>query len=173
MTDIGERLSRLEDRAELQDLVARYFLAADGDDLDGLRAAFAAEATFAISGWVGGQGRVGIIDFLVEQRRRMGLTLHTPNYGLFTLKDSNHAAGLVGAHIELVLNGEAIYGAVRYADEYVREDGAWRIFRRDMRTIQLARWDELSAAFASDTPVRWPGAAPAPSDFPRPAPVDA
>jgi hypothetical protein len=163
MMDIGERLSRLEDRAELQDLIAKYFLAADGDDIDGLRAAFAANATFAVSGSVGGEGRDGIVAFLVEQR----------HYSLFTLKDSDHAEGLVGAHIELVLNGEAIYGAVRYADVYVRQDGAWRISRRDMRTIQLARWDELSTAFASSTPVRWPGANPAASEFPRSAPADA
>jgi hypothetical protein len=167
MTELADRVSRLEDRAELQDLVARYFLAADGDDLDGLNDAFATDSTFAVSGQVGGRGRKGVIDFLVGQRRRMGLTLHTPNYGLFTLKDRDRASGLIGAHLELVLDGEAIYGAVRYADDYVREGGAWKIAHRDMRTIQLARWDELATAFASDTPVRWPGGDPAPSEFPR------
>jgi len=167
MDGIAERLNRLEDRAALQDLVARYFLASDGDDLPQLRASFASGATFAVSGQVGGQGREGIVAFLVEQRASMGLTLHTPNYGLFTLQDSDHAEGLVGAHLELVLQGQAIYGAVRYQDSYVREDGAWRILHRDMRVIQLARWDQLAEAFASETPVRWPGAAPSVSDFPR------
>lgn len=167
MADIAARVARLEDRAELQDLVARYFLAADSDDLDGLRGCFTTGASFAISGWVGGTGREGIVDFLVEQRRRMGLTLHTPNSVLLGLGDADHADGLVGAHLELVLDGSMVFGAVRYRDRYVREDGAWRIAARDMRTIHLAPWVDVGEAMASTTPVRWPGVAPAASDFPR------
>ena len=44
------RLARLEDRAELQDLVVRYFLACDDDDLPGIAATFAANGSFSISG---------------------------------------------------------------------------------------------------------------------------
>jgi SnoaL-like domain len=42
MSDLQRRIRRLEDRAELQDLVVRYFLAAD-DDYDALAATFAAD----------------------------------------------------------------------------------------------------------------------------------
>ena len=40
MSDVEARLGRLEDRAAIDDLVARYFLAADGDDLAGVGASF-------------------------------------------------------------------------------------------------------------------------------------
>jgi len=167
MSDIAERLRRLEDRAELDDLNVRYFLAADGDDLATLRKTFAEGATFAVSGNVLGTGPDGIVDFLVEQRGHMGLTLHTPNYALYTFEGPDRAKGLVGAHLELVLGGQSVFGAVRYQDDYVRTDAGWQIGARDMRTIHIAPWAEVGEAFASATPQRWPGAPAAPSDFPR------
>jgi len=167
MAEIGERVARLEDRAELQDLVVRYFLAADGDDLEALAEIFAAEARFSIGGWAGGTTREEVIGFLAGERQKMGLTLHTPNYALFTFRGGDRASGLVGAHLELVLDAASVFGAVRYQDDYVRRDGRWQILARDMRTIHIAPWAEVGAAFASATPVRWPGTAPAPSDFPR------
>ncbi|MFA7584742.1 MAG: nuclear transport factor 2 family protein [Novosphingobium sp.] len=167
MTDISRRVSRLEDRVELEELVVRYFLASDGDDLETIRRTFSNEATFAVSGHVVGTGPDGIVDFIVEQRANMGLTLHTPNYGLFSFESDDRARGLVGAHLELVLGGQSTFGAVRYEDEYVRGAGGWQIRSRDMRTIHIAPWAEVAEAFASETPQRWPGIAPGPSDFPR------
>lgn len=165
--DLEARIKRLEDRAELNDLVVGYFLAADGDDLEGVGESFTEDATFSSSGVVSGQGRSAIVDFIRGSREHMGLTIHTPHYAKLTFDGANRARGLVGAHLELVLGGKAIYGAVRYVDEYRRLDGRWRIHARDMRTIHIAPWLEVGAAFESSTPVRWPGAPWAPSDYPR------
>lgn len=167
MADIAARVARLEDRAALQDLAVRYFLAADGDDIPGLEDCFAGNASFSVSGTLCGATRAAIIDFLVEQRAHMGLTLHTPNYVLCTFTGDHTARGIVGAHLELVMGGTSIFGAVRYQDEYVRVDGAWRIQARDMRVIHVAPWAEVAETFASPHPVRWPGLPPGPSDFPR------
>ncbi|OHT18238.1 nuclear transport factor 2 family protein [Edaphosphingomonas haloaromaticamans] len=167
MTDISRRVSRLEDRVELEELVVRYFLASDGDDLDTIRETFTQDATFAVSGHVLGTGPGGIVEFIVGQRKNMGLTLHTPNYALFTFEGDDRARGLVGAHLELVLHGQSTFGAVRYQDEYVRESAGWRVRSRDMRTVHIAPWSEIAEAFSSDTPQRWPGTEPGPSDFPR------
>ena len=165
--DLAIRIARLEDRAAIQDLVVRYFLAADGDDLDALTEIFTDDATFRISGAVCGAGRDAVLAFLVAQRANMGLTVHTPNYALTTLAGEDRAQGLVGAHLELVLGGTAVYGAVRYCDEYVRIDGKWCIRDRDMRTIYLGRWNEAGQALAAAMPVQWPGIDALPSDFPR------
>ncbi len=169
MPELINRVARLEDRANLNDLVARYFLAVDGDDVSGLNDIFTHDATFSVSGALCGADRDQVIAFLVEQRGNMGLTLHTPNYGLFTLTGLDSAEGLVGAHLELVLGGVSYFGAVRYQDSYRRVNHEWRIAKRDMRTIHVAPWAEVAEAFASPHPVRWPGVAPAPSDFPRKA----
>lgn len=166
MTSIEDRLRRLEDRAALDDLVVRYFLAADGDDLPGVGASFTVDATFASSGVINATGRQGIVDFIAGARAHMGLTVHTPNYALYTFADDDHVTGLVGAHLEMVLGGQSLFGAVRYQDTYVRTGEGWLIARRDMRTIHIAPWSDVGEAMRSDTPVRWPGAA-LPSDYPR------
>lgn len=164
---LEDRVRRLEDRVELNDLIVRYFLAADGDDLDGVGDSFTTTATFSSSGVVAGEGRDGIVDFIRVSREQMGLTIHTPHYAQFTFDGPDRAKGLIGAHLELVLGGTAIYGAVRYVDEYRRIGCEWRIHARDMRTIHIAPWSQVGEAFESATPVRWPGAAPAGTDYPR------
>jgi hypothetical protein len=165
--ELEKRLKRLEDRVAIDELVVGYFLAADGDDFGRVGDSFVESATFSSSGFIVGSGRQGIVDFIRGARQNMGLTLHTPHYAQFSFRDDDHVSGLVGAHLELVLAGTAVYGAVRYVDEYVREQGAWRIQQRDMRTIHIAPWREVGDALASDTPVRWPGVDPLPSDYPR------
>jgi len=167
MSEIEQRLSALEDRFAIQDLVVRYFVAVDSDDVETVTSVFAEDATFSLSGSVVASGRANVIEYLVDARKAMGLTVHTPNYVLPRDKDAHTKQGVVGAHLELVLNGVAVFGAVRYEDEYVRTEGKWLIRHRDMRTIHIAPWNEISAAFPSEGPVRWPGAAPLPSDYPR------
>lgn len=171
MTSIEDRVQRLEDRAALDDLIVRYFLAADGDDLPGVGASFAEEATFASSGVISAAGRQGIVDFIATARAQMGLTLHTPNYALYTFTEEDHAAGLIGAHLELVLGGQSLFGAVRYQDEYVRTAEGWLILRRDMRVIHIAPWSDVGDAMCSAFPVRWPGTPAQPSDCPRVSPI--
>jgi hypothetical protein len=169
VTTLEQRVRRLEDRAALDDLVARYFLAADGDDIAGVEACFTPDASFATSGVTDAAGRQDIGAFIAAARGHMGLTLHTPNYALYTFHDDDNAAGLIGAHLEMVIGGVSLYGAVRYQDAYARTGEGWRIARRDMRTVFIAPWGDVGAALLSDRPVRWPGAAPLQSDFPRKA----
>jgi hypothetical protein len=167
MTDLERRLRKLEDRVAIQDLVVRYFLAADGDDLEGVGASFTEEACFSSSGHANATGRAGIMAFIGTARTHMGLTLHTPHYTDITFLSDDEAIGLVGAHLEMVLAGQPLYGAVRYVDRYVRTGDRWLIAERDMRTIFMSNWTESAAALTSNTPVRWPGTDPTPSDYPR------
>ena len=167
MTDVEQRLRRLEDRAELQDLVVRYFVATDDDDVEQLADAFTSNGSFSISGALCGETREKVVSFLVGERTKMGLTVHVPDYSLFTFTDADRATGVVGAHLELALGGQTLFGAVRYHDIYVRDGGKWRIRTRNMRTIHIAPWADVGNAFKSDTPVHWPGMPTLASDFPR------
>lgn len=167
MSDLEKRLRRLEDRGEIDDVVVRYFLAVDSDDFEGVGASFTEDATFASSGILNAQGREAIVAFIRSARDHMGLTVHTPHYGLYSFEGEDRARGIVGAHLELVLAGEPLFGAVRYQDVYVRTDKGWRIASRDMRTIHIAPWSQVGDAMLSDRPVCWPGAEPAATDYPR------
>lgn len=167
--ELEQRVRRLEDRSAIDDLNTRYFLAADGDDMAGVGDSFTDDATFASSGHVAATGARAIVDFIAGARGHMGLTIHTPHYGLYTFHDDQRASGIVGAHLELVLAGQSTLGAVRYIDEYRQDDGVWRIARRDMRTIFIGDRARSAEVFASPTPVQWPGLDPLPSDYPRQA----
>lgn len=167
MDNLEQRIRRLEDRAELDDLNVRYFLACDNDDYSGIGDSFCTDATFATSGALAATGREAIVEFIRTSRGHMGLTVHTPHYGLYTFVDDGHAQGLVGVHLELVLAGEPLYGAVRYQDAYRRTADGWRVVSRDMRTIHIAPWADVGQSLLSETPVRWPGVPSLPSDYPR------
>jgi len=168
LASLEDRISRLEDRAEIQDLAARYFLATDDDDWDVLADCFASNARFEASGFEGGSGRDGIVAFLKTARAGMGQTVHTINYAHVRLTGERTATGVVTAHLELGMGGTTVFAAVRYIDEYLREDGRWRIFARAMKAVHLGGWGEVASSLVTPLNVRWPGAAPGPSDLPRP-----
>ena len=100
-------------------------------------------------------------------RAGMGQTVHTPNYVHIRFDGADVAEGLVCAHLELGLGETTHFGAVRYIDRYEREDGRLRIAVRAMKVVHIGPWSGAEASLTSALNVRWPGAAPLPSDFPR------
>jgi hypothetical protein len=167
MVDIESRIRRLEDRAELEDLVVRYFIAADDGDYETLATIFSADARFSAGSFDGGSSRSAVVESLRASGASMGPTVHTPNYTLLTFKGDDSATGLIGAHLELSLGGRTMFGAVRYVDEYVRAEGRWQIRSRHMRTIHIAPWEDVGTSLTEELNIRWPGADPQPSDFPK------
>jgi hypothetical protein len=164
--DLDARIRRLEDRAELEDLVIRYFMAADDDDYDALGDTFAANGSFSAGGFPGGTTREEVVDFIREDRKSMGVTVHTQNSTLLTFTGDDTASGVVAAHLELARGGTSLFGAVRYLDDYVREDGRWRILKREMLAIHVGPWTEMETSLTVENRVRWPGYDPMPADLP-------
>jgi uncharacterized protein (TIGR02246 family) len=164
---LEDRMRKLEDRAEIQDLVARYFLVTDDDDEPALAECFTRDARFIASGFEGGSSRDGVMAFLKSARSNMQQTVHTPHYVHIGFKGADAAEGTVVAHLEIGIGGTTVYGAVRYLDSYAREDGQWRIASREMRAVHVGSWDQVANSLNEPNNIRWPGAEPAPSDFPR------
>lgn len=167
MSDLEARIRRLEDRAEIEDLVLKYFLAADDDDWDTLSWTFAEDATFSAGAFPGGKDRAGIVKFIQADRQNMGVTVHTRNTTLLTFADDDHANGVVGAHLELARGGTTVYGAARYYDSYERTADGWKIKTREMAIIHVGPWNEVGTSLTVANRARWPGADPAPADLPR------
>lgn len=166
MSDVERRLKALEDRAALQDLAVRYFVATDDDDYVTIETLFAPDAVFLAGGFTGASNRATIMAFLRDARAKMGVTIHTPHYSLITFTGENSATGVVGAHLEIAMGGESLFGAVRYHDEYVRLDGKWHFSQREMLTIHMGPWQQAATSLTADLRVRWPGSDAQLADLP-------
>jgi uncharacterized protein (TIGR02246 family) len=167
LATLEERIQKLEDRAGIQDLVARYFKVTDDDDLTALAECFTSDARFIAAGFDGGEGREGVMGFLQAARSNMAQTVHTPHYVHIEFRGPDAADGTVMAHLEIGIGGTTVYGAVRYIDSYRREAGQWRIATREMRTVHLGSWELVAGSLVETNNVRWPGGKPAASDYPR------
>jgi SnoaL-like domain len=164
MSELEQRIKRLEDRAELQELAIRYFKSADDDDWDGLAACFASDASFNAGGFPGGSTREEVIAFLKADRATMGATVHTFNSMLLEFDGDDSATGLIAAHLELARGGTTIFGAARYHDKFVKRDGRWQILALELRTLHVGPWAQVSDSLTSELPVRWPGIEPVASE---------
>jgi hypothetical protein len=167
MSALEARIRRLEDRAEIEDLVLKYFLAADEDDWETLGTTFARDGSFSAGAFPGGSDRESVVKFIQADRQNMGVTVHTQNTTLLTFADDDHASGVVGAHLELARGGTTVYGAVRYYDSYERTAEGWKIKTREMAIIHVGPWDQVATSLTARNRARWPGADPAPADLPR------
>lgn len=167
MGTLEERVRKLEDRAELHDLIATYFRATDDDDYGSLGDCFTSDATFAASGFSEAVGRADVTELLKAARTGMGQTVHTPNYVQLTFEGLDEASGMVAAHLELGMVEATYFGAVRYLDRYRREVGKWRIAHREMRAIHIGPWSDVESSLSDQHNVRWPGTEPQASEFPR------
>ena len=157
--DLSHRIRRLEDRAELRELVNRYCLAIDDSDWDALPGLFAADAEMA--GQVGPRDVVGVLRSI---RSGYGRTIHTALAQVLEFADDDHASGIVPSRGELAIAGQTVLCAMRYLDDYIRVDGSWRFARRVLRFNYALPWSAMAEAMTGELPVAWPGAAALPAD---------
>jgi hypothetical protein len=155
-TDIERRISRLEDRAELKDLVVQYFLATDTDDFEALTDLLDEQVTLRTEGGLRASGRDAVIASIRDARSNLGATLHTPDSVLLTLKNEREATGVVGAHFEVAYGNTTMYGAAKYIDDYLWADGRWRILNRNMMTIHMGPWGDVASSLTARNRIRWP-----------------
>ncbi|WP_173668124.1 nuclear transport factor 2 family protein [Thermobifida fusca] len=162
--DVARRLRRLEDRAAIHDLVARYALAVDDHDYAALQGMYAADAVFRHAGAVL-RGREAIVAFLQERAHLNGKTVHTPHTVVIDWVDDDTARGTVTGHAEIERGGEFLVAAFRYDDTYVRGEGAWKFQERTTKFRYVAPVDALKELFRSPLTVRWPGTDPVPGEW--------
>jgi uncharacterized protein (TIGR02246 family) len=136
MTDIAtleRRIRRLEDRAELRELVGRYGIAIDDRDLESVAAMFTPDATFrSKDGVMGATGRDAIVDQFKGRYSALGATNHFNHDQVLQFDDDepDSATGIVTSHAEVFRIGKAMVTALRYEDIYKRLDGRWHFHDR-------------------------------------------
>src|SRR5690349_13166849 len=143
--DVEQRLRRLEDRAEIADLIAAYGLGVDDKDLDVIARSFTGDAVFEPGGGRAQpvSGRDAILAYYRESFERSGASFHYPHTRLLDFEDDDEATGIVTSHVESAKEGATFVMGLRYYDRYRREAGRWRIARRTLRFLYAMPLAEL------------------------------
>jgi uncharacterized protein (TIGR02246 family) len=164
-TSLAARVRRLEDRQELADLVARYGPAVDDRDADAIAELFAEDSVFdTVAGVM--RGREQVVAYYLERLSQFGASFHYPHSQTVEFDGEDRAHGLVTAHAEMASGSEAFWVALRYHDEYVREDGRWRFAVRRVQQLYALPLRELIEEMGSSHLLRWPGTEPAVAPLP-------
>lgn len=132
--ELAARLSRLEDLHAIREVCARYALAIDTRDYATLAELFTPDAVFGGTS-DGASSLIGRERIVASLRARLdagGATYHCVHDVLATLdpQDPDAASGIVTTHAATRTGGDTVTKAVRYADDYRRVDGRWRLRRR-------------------------------------------
>jgi hypothetical protein len=103
----------------------------------------------------GGNRRVGrqaVRDWMEWRFTQWGLSRHYPLNHRITALNRNDGKGIVNGWAEMAMDNKIYVTAIRYYDDYVREDGAWRFARRETAMYYYAPATDLPAIYA--TPYR-------------------
>ena len=130
---IIKRLERLESKEEIRDLVSKYAEACDQQDLDSLGELFTLEAEFdSPNGMLKSKGRQNILDMYLEVFKSRGPSFHWTHDVRIKMNSEQKdlASGIVYSHAETTREGIVSLAAMRYDDQYEKEDGAWKFSKR-------------------------------------------
>jgi ketosteroid isomerase-like protein len=174
MTDqisLEQRIRRLEDEGQIRQLVSRYCFVIDDRDLDGIGDCFTVDGRFRSADEVmNARGRAAIVEQYHGRFAELGPGVHVTHDHVvdFDTGDPDRATGLVSCSAELVRQGKAMLVALRYYDEYRRDDdGRWRFSDRLLRFFYYLDARDYAEALVS--PLRNRAyEKPAPADFPEP-----
>ena len=131
--DIERRIRRLEDRAEIGELIARYGLVMDDRDIDGMPALFTPDiAIRSDDGVLDVTGVEGAVRMFCGRFAVLGPSNHVTHDRIITFDDDNpdRASGIVLSHAEMNRKGKAMVAAILYHDAYRRHEGRWKFAAR-------------------------------------------
>lgn len=151
MTDIEQRIDRLESIERIRQLPARYALALDMRDMDAMVSLFVPDVRVGREA----QGRESL-------RAYMDRTLRSPFTGtshhigghVIEMKGADRAAGIVYSKNEHETGDEWVIMQMMYADDYARIDGNW-YFERRLPLYWYAT--DLNKPPVGADKMRWPG----------------
>jgi ketosteroid isomerase-like protein len=166
------RLRRLEDRAELAELIARYAVAVDDRDIEAIGALFTPDGAFrSKDGVMQARGREAVLEQFRGRFRALKLSYHFSHDHIFEFgADADAATGLITAHAEVWRNGRALIGALRYQDSYRRHQGRWCFADRLLFFLYYLPVDEYATALGEPLRQRAYGDR-RPADFPESLPT--
>jgi hypothetical protein len=133
--NLEQRIRRLEDRDAIRTLIGRYGRLVDERDIQGVGMLFTKNGSFrSVDGKIASTGRDAVIEQFHKRYAVLGPSNHFTHDIVIDLDDADpdSASGWVNSHAEVVRNGVALWAALRYHDQYRREDGVWRFQVREL-----------------------------------------
>lgn len=167
--DLEVRLREVEDRADIQELGVLYGFVMDERSEKGIRQIFAEDAELGSEdGVFAAKGIEEIVETYLGRFSALGPTNHFSHGHVvrFDPQDPDRATGLLASHAEVTRNGVAMQVALRYKDEYRRNNGRWQFAKRVMGYMYYLPFSELSEALGDRNSVRAYGDQ-RPSDWPE------
>ncbi len=165
---LQERVRRLEDRAQLRELVASYCIAVDDRDIEALGELFTADGRFrSQDAMMDARGREAVLHQFRGRFAALKATNHIAHDQILTFgEDADSASGLVTSHAEVWRNGRALVAALRYRDLYRRQAGRWRFADRLLSFLYYMPVDEYAQGLGSRLRMRAYGDQ-RPADYPE------
>lgn len=134
----------IEDRIEIQDLVARYSFHTDVKDYAAVPPLFAEDGVWdeSVLGAEPAVGRAAVEQaFAAFETAGIDSIIHVNGCHLISAYDGDTARGSSHVHAEIRVFGRTVRILGYYADEYVRTGGGWRFLRRQL--VELAPTEGL------------------------------
>jgi len=169
---LESRLSEVEDRLAIKDLVARYNFNMDNRDLASVRHLFTEQASFGSKdGAMRATGREAVLKQFEGRFSVLGATNHFAHDHVVWFEGPARARGNLSVHAELWRKERTQVAALRYDDVYEKgTDGLWRFAERLLSFFYYLNVEDYAEAMgtlernrASDTPVA--------ADFPERLPT--
>ena len=127
------RIRRLEDRSQIDELIARYCFAMDNRDVDEFPNIFARNVVIrSADGVMNSEGLEAATDMFRARFKVLGPSNHVTHDRIvqFDANDSDRATGIVSSHAEMNRLGKSMLAAMRYADVYQRIADRWLFKQR-------------------------------------------
>lgn len=147
--DINRRIDRLESRAEISELVAKYCKSCDDRDVPLLRSLFTEDAVVrSKDGVMTSDGIDAVMQMYKSRFDVLGVACHWTHDHILTFDDADpdRATGEVFGHAEAHRNGQTLIAALRYADAYRREEGRWKFASRTLAFLYYVPVGEYAEA---------------------------
>ena len=172
LNNMMQRLDQLESKDAIRALCTSYAVACDEHDMPRLMSLFTADACFtAPNGSMVAQGRDAIETMFIETFKTRGPAFHWTHDIVVTIDDASpdKATGLVLSHAETSPNGTVSLAAMRYRDNYERQNGRWQFARREISFLYYVPATEYASGLNNADRV-FMGDRRMPADYPESLP---